>query len=110
MNRSAAVALTKRALRTIAAAKEKFGLDWWTKKPVPPDQYASMRNYLKTAEPLVKSLHDLYNKSIEPDFMHLMPDNDKKKVLAAIKLLEKTIIPMALIKKGEEDRPLLHLL
>jgi hypothetical protein len=110
LNRSTAIALTKKALRTVAAAKEKFGHDWWTKEPVPPDQYASMRNYLKKAEPLIRDLKLLYNRSIEPDFMHFMPDSDKKKVLAAIKLLEKTIIPIALIKKGEEDMPLLDLL
>lgn len=107
MNRPTAIALTKRALHTIAAAKEKFGTDWWTEKPVPPDQYASMRNYLKKAEPLVRDLKRLYSDSIEPDFMHFMTDSDKKKVLAAIKLLEKTIIPIALIKKGEEEQPIL---
>lgn len=109
MDRATALALTKKALRVIAA-KEKFGSDWWTEKPVPPDMHASLRNYLKQAEPLVRDLKALYNRSIEPDFMHLMPDSDKKKVLAAIKLLDKTIIPMGLIKKGEEAQPMMHLL
>lgn len=106
MDRAVAVALTKKALRVIAA-KEKFGSDWWTEKPVPPDMHASLRNYLKKAEPLVRDLKVLYSRSIEPDFLHLMPDSDKKKVLAAIKLLEKTIIPIALVKKGEDEEVVL---
>lgn len=68
---------------------------------LPPDDYVGHKNYLGSAIPLVKQLKVFKRKYVSEG--HRFTRDEVEILSAAIKHLEQSLVPMAMIKKGSDE-------